>query len=152
MRDLAKVPARAARDSARDIKREIERSLDEGKDPYGTPFKRLATGGVSHLEESGAGRRSIRVVPSVGAGLKITVGLLRMIYHQFGGASHLRGPGGSYRQRHKNKNFGRDKDRSGGRNHPPRRSFLPFDKMPRAWAEIIIGNIEKAAAKVLKRG
>ncbi len=152
MRDLARVPSRAAKSIAKEIGGEIQRSMDASEDPYGRAWRKKADGNRSQLRKTGRGRASIRVIPTVGAGFKITVGVLYMIYHQFGGASHLRGPGGSFRMRRKNKNFGRDNDRSGGRNHPPKRSFIPFDRVPSTWAEIVRDEIEKAAAKVLKRG
>jgi hypothetical protein len=82
------------------------------------------------------------------------VAVLHMIYHQFGGASHLRGPGRNpaqrYANRKKHKDFGRDRDRSRGRNRPPQRSFLPFDRMPKAWERIVQREIERAAKRVLR--
>lgn len=119
--------------------------MDAGRDPYGRAWRLKANGTVSRLRKTGRGRRSILVSPASGAGIKITVGILYMIYHQFGGKSHLRG-----HKRHPD--FGRDKDRSGGRNRPPKRSYLPFDRMPSTWAEIILKRLESSARKVLERG
>lgn len=146
MRDLARVPSRVASKSAADISREIQRSMDQGKDPFGRPWKRGSRGQTITLEKTGRGRRSIVVSATVGAGIKIVVSLLYMIYHQFGGKSHLRG--------HKrNKDFGRDKDQGGRRGRPPKRSFLPMgNELPPTWGEIIVGNIEAEGQRVLRRG
>lgn len=145
MRELARVPSRAAKPAAAAISREIQRNMDAGKDPYGKAWKLKANGQRSQLLKTGRGRASIRVLATAGAGFKITVGVLYMIYHQFGGKSHLRG-------HKKHPDFGRDKDRGGRRNNPPKRSFLPFDKLPPAWGEIILAEIEKAASKVIRHG
>jgi len=150
MRDMAKVPSRAAAAIARDIRQEILRSMNASVDPDGKAWRLKSDGKRSTLEKTGAGKRSILVTPTTGAGFKITVGLLRMIYHQFGGASHLRGPRGSYRKRHMHPDFGRDADRGGRRMRPPKRSFLPFDKLPRAWGEIVLARIEELSARVLR--
>jgi phage gpG-like protein len=152
MREMARVPSRVAPAVARDISREIQRSMDASKDPYGRPWKIKANGKRSKLLRTGRGRASILVRAARGAGFQITVGVLYMIYHQFGGASHLRGPGGSYRLRKKNKNFGRDKDRSSGRNKPPQRMFLPFDRLPDSWGAIILARLEAMGQKVIDNG
>lgn len=152
MRDLARVPSQASKQIAQDIKRDILRQMDMSRDPYDRPWRRKSNGQRSTLEKTGRGRASIDVRATVGAGFRIVIGVLYMIYHQFGGASHLRGPGGSYRLRHKNKDFGRDKDRSSGRNRPPKRSFIPFDRMPSRWLAIIKNRIEQAAQKRIDRG
>jgi phage gpG-like protein len=150
MRSLAKVPAQASRKSAADISREIQRSMDASKDPDGGVWQPKKNGRPSILKKTGVGRASIKVTPTSGAGMKITVGVKYMIYHQFGGASHLRGPGGSYKRRKENKHFGTEHDQSEGRSHPPKRSFLPFKKLPDRWGAIILGNIEAAAKQVLR--
>ena len=152
MREMARVPSRASAAICRDIEREIQRNMDRSVDPYGRPWRKKANGQRTTLTKTGAGRASIKATPTSGAGFKITVGLLRMIYHQFGGMSHLKGPSGTSADRKKNKNFGRDKDRSTGRNNPPKRSFLPFERLPRSWGEIVLARIEEAAQAVLKRG
>lgn len=152
MRDLARVPSQAARKIAADVERDIQRQMDLSQDPYGRPWRRKRNGEPSILEDTGRGRASIDVSPTRGAGFRILIGVLYMIYHQFGGASHLRGPGGSYRLRHKNKHFGRDQDRSGRRNHPPKRSFVPFDKLPSRWLNFVRKRIEEAAQRRIDRG
>lgn len=43
-------------------------------------------------------------------------------------------------------------DRSTDRENPPRRSFLPFDALPRAWGEIILARLEEMARKRVSRG
>ncbi len=158
LRALAQVPAQAAAKSARDLNREIQRNFDRGVDPYGKPWKKLARStkrrGRSDppLTHTGRGRRSVKIMPMAGAGLRLVIGVLYMIYHQFGGMSHLKGPSGTSVDRKKNPNFGRDKDRGGKRNNPPKRSFAPFEKIPRVWGEIVIGNIEALAKKAFGRG
>lgn len=158
IRNLAKVPSQATTAIARDLNKEIQRNFDRGVDPYGRKWRPLAESTLERgrhpppLTDTHEGRNSVLVTPGRGAGLKVVVGLVRMLYHQFGGASHLRGPGGSYRRRKQNKNFGRDKDRSAGRERPPKRSFLPFERMPSAWLEIIRKRIDEQARKVLRGG
>lgn len=158
LRGFARIPSQATTAIAREISKEIQKNFDQGVDPYGRKWRPLsraymeATGRTNPpLTDTGRGRRSVKVAPLSGAGLTITIGVLYMVYHQFGGASHLRGPGGSYRRRKQNKNFGRDKDRSGGRENPPKRSFLPFDRMPARWEQIIQKQLEKMTARMLKR-
>ena len=143
MRSLAKVPAQVSRKTAADISREIQRQMDASKDPDDHAWQPKRDGGATQLKKSGRGRASIKVTPTSGAGLKITVGVKYMIYHQFGGKSHLRG-------HKKHPDFGRDADRGGDRQKPPKRSFLPFDKLPDRWGAIILGNIEGAAKAALK--
>ncbi len=154
MRDMARVPSRSAAGIARDIEREIQRNMSASKDPYGRPWKLKANGKPSILKKSGRGRRSILVRAAAGAGFRLQVGVLYMIYHQFGGASHLRGPGKTpgqrYRNRRKHKDFGRDKDRSKGRGNPPQRMYLPFDRLPPSWGEIVLSHLEADAKKVLR--
>lgn len=154
LREMARVPSRVSAAIAKDISKEIQKNFSAGVDPYGRAWRALAKSTIKAgrspppLTDTGAGRRSVLVRSTSGAGIEIVVGVLYMLYHQFGGASHLRGPGGSYRLRKKNKNFGRDKDRSGGRNNPPRRSFLPFERMPPKWEKIW----EKHLKAMLKKG
>lgn len=150
MREMARVPSRASSEIARNIKAEIEKRMSASQDPFGKAWKRRSDGSRSVLKKSGRGRNSIEVRPTSGSGLRITVAILYMIYHQFGGASHLRGPGGSYRLRHKNKKFGSDADRSSGRNHPPKREFLPQDKLPPRWEKIIQRALLNAGMMVLR--
>lgn len=152
MRDMARVQSQIAAQVARDISGQIQRDMSAGRDPYGRAWRKKADGSMSTLRKTGRGRASIDVRALAGAGFRIVVGVIYMLYHQFGGASHLRGPGGSYRLRHKNKNFGRDADRSSGRNHPPKRSFLPFDRMPSTWLEIVRRRTEEWARKRIARG
>lgn len=152
IRDLERVPSQAATDTARDLSREIQGNFDRGVDPFERPWRKLARStieGGRHnppLTDTGRGRRSVRVFATAGAGIRITVGTLYMLFHQFGGASHLKGG-------HKNKKFGTSSDLSAGRSNPPKRSFLPFDVMPPRWLEIMQRNIDKrvAALKVARR-
>jgi phage gpG-like protein len=156
LRDLARVPSQATAAIARDLNKEIQRNFDRGVDPYGRKWRTLAKSTLERgrhpppLTDTGHGRASVVVKPGAGAGLVITIGVIYMLYHQFGGASHLRGPGGSYRLRRRNKNFGRDADRSPGRDNPPKRSFLPFDRMPSKWLAIITRRITEQAQRVAR--
>lgn len=152
MRDMAKVPSQAATLVARDISREIQKNFSRGVDPYGKSWQPKPNGKKSTLTKTGAGRASIVVRATAGAGIEIVIGLLRMVYHQFGGMSHLKGPSGTSADRKKNKNFGRDKDRSSKRNKPPRRSFLPFEIMPPTWAKIWQKRLNEVAKKAMDRG
>lgn len=154
LREMARVPSRVSTAIAKDISREIQKNFSAGVDPYGRAWRQLAKSTIKAgrhpppLTDTGEGRRSVVVKAAQGAGINIVVGVLYMLYHQFGGASHLRGPGGSYRKRRKNKNFGRDKDRSAGRGNPPKRSFLPFERMPPKWEAIW----EKHLKAMLRKG
>lgn len=143
MRKMGKIPSQQAAAISHDLKKEIERSMNASQDPYGKPWKDKSGGGPTRLKKSGRGRASIVVTPTSGAGLKITVGKLYMIFHQFGGKSHLRG-------HKKHPDFGRDKDRGGRRNNPPKRSFLPFDGMPPRWGKIILKRYQGAAEELLR--
>lgn len=154
MRNMTRIPSRVATKVAEDLSDEIQSNFDRGVDPYGRPWRELAESTLERgrhappLTDTRTGRDSISVRAMAGAGVRIVVGVLYMIYHQFGGASHLRGPGGSYRLRHKNKHFGRDKDRGGPRREkPPKRSFLPFNGLPASWRRIV----ERRMAQILRR-
>jgi hypothetical protein len=158
MRELGRAQSQVAAVVARDIHREIQANFDRGTDYNRKPWLELSEDymeatGRHHppLTDTGAGRRSIRVMPNGGAGLRIVVGVKYMIYHQFGGPSHLRGPGRSalarYRNRKKNPGFGTEIDRSSGRRKPPQRAFIPWDKWPVAWSEIYLFRLEQLAAK-----
>jgi phage gpG-like protein len=143
MRKMAKIPSQQAAAISRDLKKEIERSMDASQDPYGKPWQATSNGGRTQLKKSGRGRASIVVAPTAGAGIRITVGKLYMVFHQFGGKSHLRG-------HKKHPDFGRDRDQGGKRNRPPKRSFLPFDVMPSRWSKIILKRYQSAAAELLR--
>lgn len=142
MRDMAKVQSRASAEISRELSNEIQKRMDASQDPYGKAWPLRSNGKRTKLKDSGRGRASIAVRPTSGAGLRITVAVLYMIYHQFGGKSHLRG-------HRKNPDFGRDADRSRGRNKPPTRSFIPFDRMPPRWEKIIQRAVTNAAKRVL---
>jgi phage gpG-like protein len=159
LREMSRVPSQAAKKAAADLSREIQGNFDRGVDPFGAKWKRLAKSTLDSgrhpppLTDTRRGRRSVKVKPMAGAGVAIVVGVLYMMYHQFGGSSHLRGPGGSYRKRKQNKHFGRDADRSSGRGNPPRRSFLPQGtEMPPRWVAIIDRAYRSAMQRVWRRG
>jgi hypothetical protein len=149
MRDLARVPSRVSRAVADDISDEIQRSMDASVDPYGRPWRLTRSGGRTQLLDTGGGRASIIVRPTAGAGIRITIGELHMIYHQFGGRSHLKGPSGTSADRRKHRDFGRDRDRSKGRMQPPQRMYIPFEVLPRTWGEIVLGHIEAMGQRVI---
>lgn len=128
MKQLAAVPSRASRAIAADISKEIQANFDRGCDPYRKPWKKLAKSTILRgrhpppLTDTRKGRTSIRVTPTAGAGLRLTVGVRYMIYHQFGSpATKL-----------------------------PRRMFVPTERMPAAWAEIIMYRLEQSARGVLR--
>ena len=106
-RSLARLPSQVARKTAADISREIQRQMDASKDPDGNAWRPKKNGQPSYLKKTGRGRATIKVTPTSGAGLKITVGTKYMPFHQFGGKSHLRG-------HKKHPDFGRDADRAHG--------------------------------------
>ncbi len=159
MRDMARIPSQVSKAIAADLHREVQRNFDRGVDPFGSKWQRLAKSTLKRgrhpppLTDSKRGRRSVKIKPMAAAGVAITVGVLYMMYHQFGGASHLRGPGGSYRKRKQNKHFGRDADRSSGRDNPPRRSFLPQgSELPPRWIAIIDRAYRSAMKRAWNRG
>lgn len=145
--ELARIPSQVSAQAARDLSKEIQRSFDKGVDPFGKPWKPLAKATIAKgrrpppLTDTGAGRRSVIVRPAVGAGIQITVGLVRMLYAQFGGKSHLRG-------HRKNKKFGTSADLSAARGNPPKRSFLPFDEMPPRWIQIYQSSLDAVLGKL----
>lgn len=152
VRKLAAVPSQASAQIARELNAEIQGNFDKGVDPFGRRWKRLAKSTLAKgrhpppLTDTRRGRESVTAKSMRGAGVMIVVGVLYMIYHQFGGKSHLRG-------HRKNKNFGRDKDRSSGRATPPRRSFLPQgNEWPKRWIAIIDRAYTNASLKVWNRG
>lgn len=152
VRDLGRVPSQASSRIAQDLNREIQNNFTRGVDPFGRKWRGLASStieGGRHnppLTDTGRGRRSVTAKSMRGAGVMIVVGVLYMIYHQFGGKSHLPG--------HKrNKHFGRDKDRSSGRERPPRRSFLPQGgEFPKRWVAIIERVYQATMIKAWRRG
>jgi phage gpG-like protein len=154
-RELARLPSRVSAAVARDIGREIQRNFDRGVDPYGKTWEALADSTIERgrhpppLTDTGRGRASVKVVAAAGAGIRITVGVTYMLYHQFGGPSHLRHRG-SYRLRRLHKDFGRDRDRGGERGNPPKRSFLPFDRIPDAWGAIVLAHLEAQVKRVIR--
>ncbi len=152
VRDLARVPSKASSRIAYELNNEIQSNFDKGVDPFGRKWRGLARStieGGRHnppLTDTGRGRASVTAKSMSGAGVMIVVGVLYMIYHQFGGKSHLPG-------HRKNKHFGRDKDRSSGRKHPPRRSFLPQgNEFPKRWVAIIERVYRSTMLKAWRRG
>lgn len=148
--ELARLPSQIARDVSVKIGAEIQRNFDRGVDPYGRAWRPLAKSTIERgrfnppLTDTGEGRDSISVEPASGAGIKILVGLTRMLYHQFGGKSHLRGG-------RRNRAFGTAADLSAGRNSPPKRSFLPFDRIPPRWVELYQESLDELSARAQRR-
>lgn len=128
-RDLKALPSRISAAVARDISREIQRNFDLGVDPYGKawrPLKRSTLDRGRHpppLTDTRAGRESVKLAAMAGAGIRITVGKIYMVYHQMPKISALR-------------KF-------------PRRSFLPFDKMPESWGAIALAHLEAQGRRVI---
>lgn len=148
--ELARLPSQIARDVAVKIGNEVQRNFDRGVDPYGRPWRKLAKSTIERgrhappLTDTGEGRDSISVEPASGAGIKILVGLTRMLYHQFGGKSHLSGG-------RRNRAFGTGADLSRGRERPPKRSFLPFDRIPARWVELYQDSLDALSAQAQRR-
>ncbi len=137
VRDLGKVPSQAARGLAKDLNKEIQRGFTQGTDPFGRRWRKLADSTLARgrhpppLTDTRKGRRSVKAAPMAGAGIRITIGVLYMIYHLLGGPKSERFKNGQ----------------------PPKRSFLPLGtQLPPRWLEIIDKGMGKAARKVWNRG
>lgn len=123
---MARVPSQISARVAEDIDKEIQRNFDLGRDAFRKRWKALAASTLARgrhpppLTDTHAGRNSIDVSPLPGAGVRIIIGKVYMIYHQYGDPPHL-----------------------------PRRAFVPVEIVPSAWAEIILFRFEERAKKVL---
>lgn len=113
-KELKRVPSQVARQVAHEISRSIQVQFDTGRDPYGMPWKPLSASTLAKgrrpppLTDTGAGRRSVKVRPASGAGVRIDIGRGYMIVHQ-----------------------------KGARNgRPPQRMIVPVTTMPQAWVDI----------------
>lgn len=90
LRDLTKVPSRAAVSASQKIRRLITEEFNRGEDPYGnawTPLKpaTLARGRrPPPLTDTGRLRRSIRVFPMAKSGIQVTIGAPYAAFHQRG--------------------------------------------------------------------
>jgi phage gpG-like protein len=127
MRTLAKAPPGVNRQITKDIKAEIERNFSAGLDVNRKPFKALSPKyakrrrypGKPILTQTEALRNSVKVTAY--NGIRITVDTPYALAHQFG--------------------------------YPPRnlpqRQFLPIDRIPDAWREIIIFRYEEATRKAI---
>ena len=90
LNSLASVPSQVAPKIAQRIAKAIDKQFTDGVDPYGRPWAPLRPRTLAKgrhpppLTNTGAGRRSVRVVPARGAGVRITVGKGYMGIHQDG--------------------------------------------------------------------
>lgn len=122
-RELASIPSKIARNVADRIAKNIQKRFDLGQDPYGKPWQPLAPATLRKgrhpppLTDTGRGRASIKVRPTRGAGIGISVGTDYMWRHQKGSP------------------------------RLPRRAFLPTNTLPKEWSEIYRDELEKRIAK-----
>lgn len=110
---LARVPSRVSRDVAQDIRRRITRQFTTETDPYGNAWAPYTAGSIRRgrrpplLTDTARMRRGIRVRPSSGAGVEITVPAPYAGFHQTGTSTMAR------------------------------RAILPYGTLPRAWSAAI---------------
>jgi phage gpG-like protein len=113
LRASIRVPSQIAAPLAKQISQDIQQNFTLGQDPYEKSWKGLAVATKKKgrtdpaLDESGAGKRSVKVKPSKDAGIVITVGKEIMKFHQTGASK------GNWKL--------------------PRRSFLPIGTLPKTW-------------------
>lgn len=92
MRELSKVPSKVSRKVAPKIRRLVTEQFNAQTSPYGAPWAPYAASSIKRgrrpplLVETGRLRRGIRVTPSQGAGITITVSAEYAGYHQTGTA------------------------------------------------------------------
>lgn len=129
MRSLSKVPAQLARPIADDLNKEIQRGFDRGTDPYGKKWDGLKASTLARgrfnppLTDTRAGRESVKIKPTGGAGLKMVIGKKYMVYH----TQPKRSP----------------------RRHYVQRNFVPRDRLPDTWGAIVLAHYEAAVKKAL---
>jgi phage gpG-like protein len=128
--ELARVPSKVARKVATGISAEIQKNFDLGLDVYGRPWAPLAPATLRKgrtpppLTDTGAGRESIEVKPTRGAGIGIKVGTRYMRFHQSGASK------GNWRL--------------------PIRMFLPTNVLPKAWRKIYVEALAEMTAAALR--
>lgn len=118
MRDLGSVPSRASKQIARELRSLISDEFDFEADPYGNAWEQLQQSTLDKrqkaappgLDDSGDMRASLRVAPSRGAGVSITI--------DHPAACHQTGWDGS-------------------QGSGPARPILPMAEMPDLWEEAI---------------
>jgi phage gpG-like protein len=90
LRELTKVPSRAAKSAAPKIRRLITEEFNRGEDPYGNAWAPLKPATLARgrrpppLTDTRRLRRGIRVFPMAKAGIQITVDAPYAGFHQSG--------------------------------------------------------------------
>ena len=130
MRRLAtEIPREAANVAAPEISDEIQRNFDYGRNEHRTKWAPLKEStkarrkypGKPILTQTGRGRGSVRVRGLAKGGLSINVGVGYMLYHQ------------------------------SGTRFMAQRSFVPRDRIPSAWNEILFAHYERLTNRALSR-
>jgi phage gpG-like protein len=80
-RALAETPHLVVKDAAESIHKSVAAEFDGGNDPYGRAWKPLKKGGSSRLEETGAMKNSLQVLP-VGTSIEISFSDYKFAFHQ----------------------------------------------------------------------
>lgn len=84
LESLGSIPSQAAPEAAKKIESLIQAQFDAGTDPYGRRWAAKKDGSPSYLEKSGDLRKGVRVQPTSGAGIAVTVDMPYGEYHQTG--------------------------------------------------------------------
>lgn len=90
LRDLAGIPAQAAKQASEEIDDLIQTEFDQGTSPYGTKWAPLRPATLKKgrhpppLTDTSTMRDSVEVKPMKGAGVSITINEEPSIYHQWG--------------------------------------------------------------------
>jgi hypothetical protein len=129
IKDLAKVPSRAAAQASENVAELVEEEFRDQADPYGNAWKPHAPATVERwgehpiLDLTGAMRESVVVRPMAGAGISITL--------DHPAAPHQTGW-------------------SGSQGSGPARPILPARAMPPRWREAIESAVEDAAIATVR--
>ena len=71
LRELAKVPAKIAKEVSGEITDKLQAQFASGSDPYGATWAALKSGGPSHLIKSNTMAPGVKASPMAGAGIKL---------------------------------------------------------------------------------
>lgn len=136
------------------VEKELEAGFAQGKDAYGNQWEPLATGGSSHLRETGAYQASLDVfaVPGIGHSL---------IEMRTNNAANLHArrseqrPPGSYLEKRSHKSGAAKRVPMQGAGAPwihPARPLMPISgqPLPPKWSEIIGDSFSSELSKVAK--
>lgn len=85
LRELAKVPAKVARDAAADITKIMRRNFAAGLDPYGRPYAALTEGSIKRGRRPPPlrkFRRAAKAMPLSGSGISIQIDHPQAGFHQ----------------------------------------------------------------------